>query len=367
MRVMQFVFRLMLYPFSLIYGMIVVGRDLLYETGLLKSASYDIPLLAVGNLSVGGCGKTPLVEYLIRMLSPHYRLAVLSRGYKRKTKGYRLLSVYDEPQQAGDEPLLLKRKYPFAEVAVAENRMLAIPNILADRPEIQVILMDDAFQHRSVVPSLSILLTTYGRPYFSDHLLPVGRLREFPSAAVRADFIVVTKCPSTLSIEQRQYFLNKISPETHQQVFFSYLHYRGYVYDILNPLQRKVLGKEMDVYCFCGIAVVDELEAYLQSATRNYWLRDFPDHHYYDRYDMENIITSYENIPSDNKILVTTEKDAVRLKEHITWLIQKKISIFVLPVEVRFFQEDKQIFEQEILRYLASVIPDGQGRHLASR
>jgi tetraacyldisaccharide 4'-kinase len=351
----DYLLRVMLFPFSLLYALIIGVRNLLYDNDFLKSASFDIPMIAIGNLSVGGTGKTPHIEYLIRLLSPHYRIAVLSRGYKRKTKGYRLIQPADDAMLAGDEPMLLKRKYPFAEVCVAENRMLAIPQLLGERPQTQIILLDDAFQHRSVKPSLSVLLTTFSHPYFNDFLLPAGRLREFPSAAARADFMVVTKCPPDLSAQQRKDFLEKIKPTKHQKVFFSYFSY-GAVYNLMNPAEKMVLNKNMDVYIFCGIASTDELENYLQSTTRNYWLRDFADHHYYDRYDLENIATAFGSIESDNKILLTTEKDAARLFEHREWFVQKKLTIFALPVETQFFEEDKMIFEQEIMSYLGVVV-----------
>jgi tetraacyldisaccharide 4'-kinase len=347
--------RLLLWPFSVLYGLIIVFRNLLYESGFLKSASFDIPVIAVGNLSVGGTAKTPHIEYLIRLLAPYYRIAVLSRGYKRKSRGYRLIHPDDSAHLAGDEPILIKRKYPFVEVCVAENRMLAIPQLLAERPQVQLILLDDAFQHRSVKPSLSMLLTTYAHPYFSDFLLPAGRLREFPTADTRADFIVITKCPIDLSATDRNHFSEKIKPSEHQKIFYSHLNY-GAVYNLMNPSEKKILNKNTDVYMFCGIASTDELENYLQTTVRHYWLRHFPDHYYYDRYDLENIADAYNNIESDNKILLTTEKDAARLSDNRQWFIQKKLSIFALPVEVVFFEDDKITFEQEILNYLSAVI-----------
>jgi tetraacyldisaccharide 4'-kinase len=345
----------LLMPLAWLYGGIILLRNIAYDFGWLKSVQFELPIIAIGNLSVGGTGKTPHIECLIRLLGNHYRIAVLSRGYKRKSKGYRLAQSNDDASVLGDEPLLIKRKYPSVDVCVAENRMLAIPQLLSDLPQTQIILMDDAFQHRSVKPNLSVLLTTFNNPYFDDYMLPAGRLREFTSEAKRADFIIVTKSPSDLSESKRKEFIQNIKPEKHQKVLFSSLQY-GNAYNLLNPAERISLNSNLDVYLFCGIASTTELEEYVKSKVKNCWLRDFTDHHYYDRYDLENILTAYESIESENKILLTTEKDAARLVEHSSWFIQKKLTIFALPVEVQFFNEDKQIFDNEITNYLQAVI-----------
>ncbi len=347
--------KIILAPFSWLYGLIIRFRNYLYNKKYLKSVRFDFPIIAIGNLSVGGTGKTPHTEYLLKLLGSRYKTTVLSRGYKRKSSGYRIAAETDDANMLGDEPLLLKKKYPFADVCVSEDRLFAIPQIINDLPETQVILMDDAFQHRAVTPSLSILLTTFSNPYFSDMLLPAGRLREYASAATRADFIVVSKCLENISEVQKKYFIENIQPEKHQKVFFSYLHY-GTPYNLMNPNERLPFSKNQDVYIFCGIANTDELKHYVEAQVNRCWLREYNDHHYFDRYDLETISESFNNIESDNKILLTTEKDAARLFEHREWFIQKKLSIFALPVEVRFFEQDKHIFDHEILNYLQAVI-----------
>jgi tetraacyldisaccharide 4'-kinase len=347
--------RLLLYPFSLLYGLIIGFRNYLYSKGYLKSVSFDFPVIAIGNLSVGGTGKTPHIEYLIKLIGQHYTLATLSRGYKRKSKGYRLAQATDDANTLGDEPFLLHKKYPQAIVAVAEDRLLAIPELINDAPQVQLVLLDDAFQHRSVIAGLSILLTTYNNPYYKDVLLPAGRLREYASAASRADFIVVSKCPFNISKEEKEVIKSNIKPLSNQKVFFSFLKY-GLPYNLLQPETKIALNKNTDVYVFCGIANTDELEEYLQENTKNYWIRKFDDHHYYDQYELEVILETFKNIESENKILLTTEKDAARLWEFRAWFIQKKLSIFALPVEVAFFQEDKIIFDQQITNYLQHII-----------
>jgi tetraacyldisaccharide 4'-kinase len=355
------ILKIILAPFSLLYGLIIRFRNFLYDKKYLKSVRFDFPIIAIGNLTVGGTGKTPHTEYLLKLLGSNYKTTVLSRGYKRKSKGYHIATETDDANMLGDEPLLLKKKYPFAEVCVAEDRLFAIPQIINDLPETQVILMDDAFQHRAVSPSLSILLTTYNNPYYNDMLLPAGRLREYSSAAARADFIVVTKCPEDIAAATKQEIIKNIQPEKHQKVFFSYLHY-GTPYNLMNPNERLPLHKNQDVYIFCGIANTDELESYVASKVNRSWLRQYSDHHYYDRYDLETISESFNNIESNSKILLTTEKDAARLYEHREWFIQKKLSIFALPVEVRFFEQDQQLFNQEILTYLYTVTNATHGK-----
>lgn len=355
MKLASQMLKIILSPLSLLYGSIIRFRNFLYDKKYLKTVRFDFPIIAIGNLSVGGTGKTPHTEYLLKLLGNNYKTTVLSRGYKRKSKGYHIATENDDANMLGDEPLLLKKKYPFAQVCVAEDRLFAIPQIINDLPETQVILMDDAFQHRAVTPSLSILLTTYSNPYYNDMLLPAGRLREYASGASRADFIVITKCPPNLSPTEKNTLLKNIQPEKHQKVFCSYLLY-GTPYNLLNPSERLPLSKNQDVYIFCGIANTDELKTYVESKVNRCWLRDYNDHHYFDRYDLETISESFSNIESGNKILLTTEKDAARLYEHRQWFIQKKLSIFALPVEVRLFEPDQQVFNQEILNYLHTVI-----------
>lgn len=344
-------FRALLLPFTLPFALIIFLRNFLYQKEFLKRVRFEIPIIAIGNLAVGGTGKTPHIEYLIRLLGQDYQLSILSRGYMRQSKGFIIANEQSTALQIGDEPLLLKKKYPHTTICVSENRVLAIPQLLSEHPKTQVVLMDDGLQHLSILPGLSILLTTYQNPYFDDALLPAGRLREFSSGASRADFIVITKCPFEVSEAKKTDFINRIRPLPHQKIFFSHLRY-SQPYSLLNPNEKLVLNKTMDIYVFCGIANPDTLEAYIKSQTNRCWIRAFDDHHFFDRYDLEIILETFKNIESQNKFLITTEKDAARLLQHKKWIVENQIQIFALPVSIFFQSQEQAIFDHEILTYL---------------
>jgi len=354
MSVWQYI-RFLLAPLALVYFAIIWLRNRLYQWKIFRSTEFDFPVISVGNLSVGGTGKTPHVEYLIKLLANHYSLATLSRGYRRKTSGYILASPQHHAEHLGDEPALIKKKYPQIAVAVAEDRVLAMPQLLTEAPATQVVLLDDAFQHRTVVPGLSILLTTFQKPFYNDYILPLGSLREYRSAYRRADFIVVTKCPLDLTNEQRQEFIENIKPQKGQHVVFSYLEYDSPYY-ILDGRQRLNWTAEQDVYLFTGIASSGVIEAYVKPKVNRLFTKHYSDHHYFDKFDIEHITDAFNNIESQNKILLTTEKDVTRLFVHSERIVKRKLPIFVLPVKVAFFEQDKVFFDGEIMQYLQSVI-----------
>ena len=261
--IQQILYKIFLAPVSLLFGLGVSLRDFFYRTGLLKGVEFNIPVISVGNLSVGGAGKTPHIEYLIRLLNSYINVATLSRGYKRKTKGYLRVQPNMNAEQAGDEPLQFKRKFPDITVAVAESRTFAIPQIVMDKPDTQVVLLDDAFQHRSVKPGLNILLTEYSHPFTRDYLLPSGRLREWRSAYERADVIIVSKCPMQMPTEEKQAFIEEIKPLAHQKIFFSFYDYYQ-AYYIFNRQYVLELNPELDVLLVCAIARTDYVLEYLE-------------------------------------------------------------------------------------------------------
>lgn len=347
MRLLQY----LLMPFSWLYAAIMMLRNRLYDKQVLKSISFDFPIIAVGNLSVGGTGKTPHIEYLIRLLSPHFRMATLSRGYRRKTHGYRLAGPEDNAETIGDEPLLLKLKYGNINVAVGEERALAIPQMINDIPGLQAVLMDDAMQHRAIKAGLTIMLTECEKLFTRDHVLPAGTLREPRSAYKRADMIVVTKCPPDLSLADREKIKKEIAPKAGQLVLFSYLKY-DVPYKLLNNVDKLQPNADLDVLLVCGIANPQPLKKYLEASFRNVYLRDFPDHHYFSQDDMDSIYRGLENMDHPNKVIVTTEKDAVRFYRQKNWLLVSKLPIFVQPVSVEFFPESKQLFDTELLKYV---------------
>src|SRR5215212_8317876 len=226
-------FRVLLLPFAILFWLVVLVRNWMYKKNILKSTSFGLPLICVGNLSVGGTGKSPMVEYLVLSLKNLYKVATLSRGYKRKTKGYALASAHTTAIDVGDEPMQFYRKFPDVPIAVGEQRILAIPQLLHDRPETQVIILDDAFQHRAIKAGFNILLTEWENLFTRDFFLPTGDLRDARSSYKRADLIVVTKCPADLSAKEKEETIKEIEPLAHQQVFFSTIVY-GTIYHILN-------------------------------------------------------------------------------------------------------------------------------------
>ena len=343
-------FIILLYPFSLIFAGIISIRNLLYELGLIKSTSFNLPVINVGNLSVGGTGKTPHIEYLVRLLNPFINVATISRGYKRKTKGFRLINTTDDAKIAGDEPMQFKTKFPDMPVAVSESRNIGIPLLLKQHPEVQTVLMDDAFQHRSVVPGMNILLTEYSRMFTDDFLLPAGRLREPKTSYHRADIIIVTKCPHDLTQKQAQNHINDIKPYHYQKVFFSKYKYLSPYY--LFDRDIKVdLATDHKVHLISAIANVDYLVQYLETTSDVVNIIKYEDHHYFTDFELQQLKRIIEHNSESNNIFITTEKDAMRLQLHQDFLLRHNIPIFVLPVEVLFFG-DQNLFDNEIKSFL---------------
>lgn len=342
------IIRFILLPFSLLYQLILRLRNYLYDTGIFGITSFDIPTIGVGNLAFGGTGKTPHVEYLIRLLKPYYKVGLLSRGYKRKSVGY----VYAEPNMnaeiIGDEPWQVHSKFDELAVAVCENRVLGIPNLLFDAPETQLVLLDDVFQHRALKPGINILLTDYNRRFPTDFLAPMGMLREYRSAYKRADIIIVSKCPPELSLKERQSIMGEINPLPHQQVLFSYLLF-GALKGLYEPLE---IPNIKSILAFAGIANPQSLVQELEKRYKTVILKKFSDHYSYKFRDLDELIYLFNKIEVSEKIMVTTEKDRTRLMKPEMKLMLEKLPIFYLPVEVAFFEEDKEKFDQQILDYV---------------
>lgn len=338
-------------PFALLYGLTIGIRNILYESELVKSTQFSLPIISVGNLSIGGAGKTPHIEYLIRILSPYINVSTLSRGYKRKTKGFRFVRPTDNVLDAGDEPLMYARKHKGIVVAVGESRATAIPQMVGKYPNLQTVLLDDAFQHRSIKPALNILLTTWDEPFTRDYLLPSGRLREWRSAYSRADIIIVTKCPPELSFEDKALMLQEINPKNHQKIFFSYYQY-GYPYNFYNPRQLIKLDKELDVILISAIANTNYLLSYLEGEVDDIHHMNYEDHHLFSDLDIEYIDTVYKNREAKRKIILTTEKDAMRLDLHRKRLSELNIPIYVLPMQVQFHDNEQEKFDRDIKDFL---------------
>lgn len=281
----------------------------------------------------------------------NYRVATLSRGYGRRTHGFRIAAQQSQAHEIGDEPKQFKTKFPDTIVTVCEDRVLGVPKLLGSHPETEVILMDDVFQHRAITAGLSILITEYANLFTRDSLMPLGWLREAKSNYHRADIIIVSKCPVSLSAGEKDSIRAEIKPFKYQKIYFSAIQYGG-LYSFNEARLKIQLDKETDVLLVCGIARYEDLKNYLAGLCRNVYLRNYRDHHRFDRYDLESIRETFGNIGSGKKIMVTTEKDAARLDEHRSWFEQNKIEIFVQPVKVSFLAGDKEQFDADIVQYI---------------
>jgi tetraacyldisaccharide 4'-kinase len=326
-------------------------RNLLYNLDLLHSESIDIPVISVGNLCMGGTGKTPHVEYLIRLLSHKIFTATLSRGYGRESNGFILGSRRSNVKYIGDEPLQYVKKFNNIKVAVDEKRVRGIRNLREKFPDLGLILLDDGFQHRSVRPGISILLTDYHHLYTEDHVVPSGHLREFRLGAHRADVIVVTKTPKIFSPITRRRITEELKPGPHQHLFFSYISY-GIPVPLLEDSGFSVPDKLSYILLFTGIADDYPLQEEVKRRCTYLSVMKFPDHHQYNPRDVENIIKRFDDLPSRKKIILTTEKDMMRLKTPELVVLLKNLPLFYLPIEIDFHEKDKQAFDKLILDYV---------------
>jgi tetraacyldisaccharide 4'-kinase len=347
---MRFI-QVVLYPFSMIYGLLMSVRNLMYHWGVIHSCKPDIPVICVGNLSYGGTGKTPHVEYLIRLLKEAYRISTLSRGYGRKTSGYLLADENSTAEEIGDEPKQYRQKFWDILVAVDENRCDGIRKLRQKNPELQVVLLDDAFQHRAVKAGLYILLTDYHKMYTHDFVLPSGTLRERRAGAKRADIIVVTKTPKVFSPLIRKELIGEINPLPNQLVCFSYIRY-GQLKKMKGIEFTEDVKKTYAILMFAGIANTYPLEEHLKRMCDELEVVTFADHHQYTQKDLIGIKETFNNLYSRNKIIVTTEKDAMRIDKPELLEIIKDLPVFYAPIEVDFHKEDKELFNKQILDYV---------------
>lgn len=342
--------RFLLFPFTLLYGLVILVRDYLYTSRIFTRTSFDVPIICVGNISVGGTGKTPHIEWLIRLLQTNYKLAVLSRGYKRKTTGYVLGDAHATPATIGDEPFQIAQKFPEVTVGVSENRVLGIPHLLGDARETQVVLMDDGFQHLPIKPGYSIILTDYSNLFYNDWLMPSGTLREFRSAYKRAQCIIITKCPPTLSETEKQEIIRKINPQQ-QLVLFSHIVYA-------EPVQ--LMGPEMpsfeikQVLAFSGIAKTQLFIDELTSRYKNVDTLSFADHKEYNTLTLDKIRNRINTLPEAGRAIFTTEKDAVKLNSELARSILGDIPVFYLPISIQLSEKDENLLKTQLISFIGS-------------
>lgn len=351
----------MLLPLSKIYGFAVGVRNLMFKWHILKQREFPVPVVVVGNISAGGTGKTPHTEYVIDLLRYKYHIGMLSRGYKRKTKGFVLATSRSTPLDIGDEPYQIYQKFGRdISVAVCEDRCTGIEELLRLDPRINLIVLDDAFQHRYVKPTVSIVLTEFNNPVFFDKLLPLGRLREPAKAIYRADMVVVTKCPPQLKAIEYRIFKNNLKLFPYQKLFFSRFNYAS-----LRPLFPDIrkdaphmswLGPDDTVLVLSGIANPKPLVRYLKGFKASIKVKVFPDHHNFNRKDLDAITKRFNDLEGKQKIIVTTEKDAVRLINNPYFPHQLKPYIFYQPVDVTFDPMNVDSFDLELQKMLLKSI-----------
>ena len=320
----------------------------MYDKKLMKSTSFGLPLICVGNLSVGGTGKSPMVEFLVKHLRSRFKVATLSRGYKRKTKGYALANANTTAIDIGDEPMQFHQKFPDIPVAVGEERIVAIPQLLHDRPETEVIILDDAFQHRAIIAGLNILLTDHGNLFTRDFFLPTGDLRDQRKSYKRAQIIVVTKCRPDLSEEERLAIIKEIKPLPYQKVFFTSIDY-GVPYHVTRK-DFCYIDENTEVLLVTGIANPRPLKHFLEERIHGYQMMQYNDHHIFLIDDWKDIKKRFQAIETDKKIILTTEKDATRLLKFGSEV--DGMPFYVLPIEHKFLFSQDAEFTGEVSKFI---------------
>jgi len=340
--------RLLLFPFSLIYALIVGIRNWCYDAGVFKSYQFKLPVISVGNLEVGGAGKSPMTEYLIRLFKNQYKLATLSRGYGRETKGYLTATTTTTATEVGDEPAQFKHKFPDVTVAVCERRVEGIAKLL---PEHNLIVLDDAYQHREVKPGFSILLFDYRTITKPRLLLPAGNMREPFAGRWRADVLVVSKCPETLTVDEQADLMAHLKPLNYQETFFTSIAYQPFQ-DMDGNLIDTTIESDTTVFLLTGIANSGPLVQHLQKSTSHIIHHNYPDHH---RFTLKNIVKLADEFAasaSQKKLVITTEKDAQRLHEQALLPLVKQLAILVLPIGINFLNNGQQQFDNLLKNYV---------------
>lgn len=339
--------RNLLLPFSWIFRLIITLRNFFYDAGWLRSFKFDFPVICIGNLSTGGTGKTPHLLFIANLLQQQGQGAVISRGYRRKSKGFILATSQSLVEDIGDEPKLIKQKNPQLEVAVCENRFMGITMLLQQSESIQYVLMDDGFQHRKVRAGYNIILSAYNKLFIDDRMLPAGNLREPKSSLQRADMVIITKCPPDMPKREAAELRTRLQLLPAHKLFFTSLHY-----DSLQPLFSHLQNPQFASYNKCllvsGIASDTHLVTYLKSRYKKLERMAFPDHHYYSLQNLQTIKSKY----TDGTILITTEKDAMRFMEQQEWITQLDLRFYVLPVKVAFLFDGADECIADIQHYI---------------
>ena len=349
------VFRYILFPIAIIYGGITLFRNFLYNKNIFKSSEFDLPIICIGNLSMGGTGKTPHTEYIARILKEKFKIAILSRGYGRRTTDYIEADKNSTAKHIGDEPAQYHRKFPNIKVVVEKKRVKGVLNLLYDNPSIDAILLDDAFQHRALRAGLNILIADINKPFYNDLMLPMGELREFRKGKNRADIIIISKCPLNLSLERKNEIIKGISPTKNQKIFFSFIRY-GRIY---NPFTNKELKGEIsnfETLVLTGIANPNPLYEELNRREVSFSKKAYRDHYPFSEKDVATVSEIFGTFDSSKKIILTTEKDASRLLEIKGF---EQLPIYCIEIEIDLI-DDKEKFDNEILKYVSENKADSK-------
>jgi len=366
----------LLYPFAILYGSIITIRNILFNLGILRSRDFRVWVISIGNLSTGGTGKSPHTEYIARLLEKLTRsyenlgltfdkIGVLSRGYGRSTNGFLLVNNSSNAKEVGDEPMQLKRRLNNVYIGVDEKRVRGISLLMGLNPQLKIILLDDAFQHRSVKPTFSILLTNYNTPFYNDHMLPAGMLREPVRGYKRAQFIIVTDTPHNITDVEKKLIRDKINPLPKQKVFFSSIYYQSLVPLSNNNIEIPVIDKNYSIVLLTGIANPHSLYNHLAEMARDVVHISFPDHHFFDIGDVAKVMKAYNAITNPKKIIITTEKDFIRLQLEQLVRDLGTAPAFYLPIEVKV--HDEQHFEDAFISNLSVLDPSKPIRKIANK
>ena len=353
--------KILLFPFSLLYALVVSFRNYLFDVHILRSREFNVPVICVGNISVGGTGKTPHASYLVELLKNDFRIAVLSRGYKRITSGFQVATLQSTVFDIGDEPRLIKQKYPEAIVAVDGDRVHGITRLMEVEKDLDVVILDDGYQHRWVKPGLSILLVDYNRIITKDFYLPTGRLRESSTAMKRAQVIIFTKCPESLKPIERRIAIKDLNPLPTQHIYFT-----TFAYGALTPVfkddaspmsMEEMKEKEPSILLVSGIANPRMLKRYLRRITPKITEKEYPDHYAFRENDVSQIIDCWKHMEGEHNYIITTEKDAMRLQFYPDMDPAARAALYYVPVDVKFLDQEEEQFNKQILSYVGSNKP----------
>ena len=346
-----------LFPVSLVYRCITSVRNKCYDLNILKSTEFELPVISVGNITAGGTGKTPHVEYLLHLLTPKFQVAFLSRGYRRKTKGFVLAGREANPGNIGDEPYQIYKKFSNVRVAVDEDRIHGINRLLEKDPNLSCVVLDDAFQHRRLRAGVSIVLIDYYRPLHKDYILPMGDLRESRFGIHRANIVIVTKVPHKIKPIEKRLWIKELNLFPYQFLYFTSIEY-GKLIPVFNSKQKSLKPEELDkkktkILLVTGIANAKPLAEKLAACCKSFEHISYPDHHEYRLSDIKNLMARYHSIQADEKIIITTEKDAGKLEAMGELVSDLREKMYYLPLKIVFLDQKGKEFDANIHDFVA--------------